>query len=357
MIIRRESKTGSNDLNVVYRPCTIGEMLGNETNKKLIRNALDNNKVHHTQLFTGAAGCGKTTVAKIIALGLNCEEGVSSKPCLQCESCVSILDGSNIDVKEINVGQSGGKDYVDVIVRDLPMAPFNSKVKVIIFDEAHKLTDAAKDLLLKPTETGFDHVYFIFCTNQPDKLRGKNKKQGNPFLDRCSILNFDRISNELIFDLLKNVCEFEGFQYIKEILDVIVEEAKGVPRLALMWLNQVATEGSWKKDIAREICGGGAEEDDPQIFKLSQALNKAEFKNAVTLFGKLNVPVETVRIVVSRYFVSCLKRSKTVRDMTKFSEILDVLLVPIYEHGKQAEYKWYNYMAKVVDIVLSNRRA
>lgn len=358
MIIRRETKSGSNDLNVVYRPCKVDEMIGNETNKRIIKNALDTNRVPHTQLFTGDAGCGKTSAAKIIALGLNCERsGISSNPCLECSSCKTILEGSNIDVKEINVGQTGGKDYVNAIVRDLSMAPFNTRFKVIIFDEAHELTSSAKDLLLKPIESGYEHVYFIFCTNQPDKLRSKIKDAGEAFLDRCSVLNFGRVQVESIRGLLKNVCEFEGFQFRVEALDIIAEESKGVPRNALVWLNQIATEGSWRLSVVREICKSGIDEDDPKVIELCKSLNNGSFINAVELFDRITtIPVETLRISVTAYFVKCLKRSKKVSDARKFSKILDVLTVPIYEHGKLAEHKWYNYMFKVTDIVMETRR-
>ena len=359
MIIRRESRSGSNDLHVVYRPCKADEIIGNETNKRLIKNTLDTNKVPHTQLFTGVAGCGKTTAAKIVALGLNCEKnGVTSDPCLACPSCKSIIDSNSIDVKEINVGQSGGKDAVDSIVRDLPQGSFNSRSKVIIFDEAHKLTPAAKDLLLKPTENGYEHVYFIFCTDQPEMLKSKNKDGGNPFLGRCSTLNFSRITPELVYGLLKNVCDFEGFKYNKEVLDLIASEAGGVPRNALIWLNQVAVEGSWDIKSAQVICNTFADTDDPQVIELCRALNEGSFKSAINIFeGIKSVPTETLRIIATNYFVACLKRSKDIRDGTKYSKILDILLEPIHEQGKLADYRWYNYMFKVVDVVLSNRRA
>ena len=356
MIIRRETKTGSNDLNVVYRPCKIDELIGNETNKRIIKNSLDSNKIPHTQLFIGDAGCGKTTVAKIVALGLNCEEkGVSSDPCLECATCKSILEGNNIDVKEINVGQSGGKGYVDTIVRDLPMAPFSSRYKVLIFDEAHELTTAAKDLLLKPTETGYSHVYFIFCTNQPEKLKSK-AKGGDAFLDRCFTANFDRIDINKIKNLLKNVCEFEGFQYNSDVLDMIAEESKGVPRNALVWLSQVALEGSWLLTAAKEICNVIVGDDDPNIIGLCRALNKGSFKESVVIFDKIKtVPIESLRIVVTSYFVSCLKRAKIVKEARKFSGVLDILTVPIYEQGKSASHRWYNYMFKVTDKIMEFR--
>lgn len=357
MILRRETKSGSNDLNVVFRPCLVDEMLGNETNRKYIRNALNNKKVPHTQLYIGEPGLGKTTAAKIVALGLNCEvNGISSKPCLECQTCKSILEGSNIDIKEVNVGQTGGKDYIDAIIKDLPLSPFKARYKVVIFDEAHELTKAAKDLLLKPIETGYDHVYFIFCTNQPDKLRSKNGK-GEPFLDRCSILEFNRLNKIDIKNLLQNICEFEGFHFNKDVIDLISEEAKGVPRNAIVWLNQVAIEGSWTMNIAKEICKVISNDEEPVVFELCRALNNGKWKEAVEIFESINtVPVETLRITVAGYFVSCLKKSKKFGDGKKYSAILDIITTPIYEQGKLAEHKWYNYMFKIVDVVAAAGR-
>ena len=348
MIIRRRPKGGSNDLNVIYRPCMVEELLGNDLNKKTLKNALDNDTVFHTGLFTGHTGCGKTTAAKVLALGLNCERnGVSSTPCLECATCLSILNESNIDVKEINVGQTGGKDYTDTIVRDLSSSPFNSRVKVIIFDEAHKLTDAAKDLLLKPMETGYAHVYFIFCTNQPEKLLSKKKDVGEAFLDRCHKLNFNRVKTSLIKQLIINVCEFEGANYNEDVLAFVAEESAGVPRDALVWLSQIIMEGSWSIEIAKEICGILIEEDDPKVIEVCRSLRQA----VIGFTALKNVNVESIRITVTGYFVACLKRSQKVSEARRYSAMLDVLTVPIYEAGKIAEHKWYNYMFKVTDMV------
>jgi DNA polymerase-3 subunit gamma/tau len=208
ILVRRETSTGSNDFNVLYRPLKVGEMLGQETNCNMIKGWLDSGDIPHTFLFTGPPGCGKTTAARIISLGINCEKrGLTGKtttifkngdphdefragsdPCLGCSTCFSIINNHNMDIIEVNVGQSGTKGDVDKIVRDLPGAPFSSKYKIIIFDEAHKLTDASQDLLLKVIEDGYQHVIFIFCTNQPHKL--KPAFTGG----RVTKLNFDRIA-------------------------------------------------------------------------------------------------------------------------------------------------------------------
>jgi len=359
MLVKRLNKTGSNDLNVVYRPCRIDEFIGNNINKNIIKKGLDSNELPHTLLFVGEAGCGKTTAARIIALGLNCENsyGPTSNPCLECDSCLSILEQRSIDVVEINVGKEGGKADIESIINSLSSAPFSLRKKVIIFDEAHKLTDAAKDLLLKPIEDGFSHVYYIFCTNHPEKLKSKNSKEGEAFLDRCTILNFTTISEEELVDMLKNVCEFEGVVFNYDILKLIATESGGVPRRALVWLNQVIHEGSWKKEVVVEIIGTIGEEEDVQIIELARLLKQGEFKKSCAVYEKIkNKGAEYVRIVVSSFFISCLKNASKFNDAVIFSNVLDILLKPIYETGKVGDMVMYNVMFKVTNVIRDSKK-
>jgi len=348
MLVRRESNTGANELHTIFRPCTVSEILGNQTNVNMIKKGLDNDTLSHTFLFTGDAGCGKTTTARVIALSLNCEEfnKPTSTPCLKCSSCKSILNHNSMDVIEINVGRSGGKDAVDGVVKDLPSSPFSAKHKVIIFDEAHKLTPAAQDLLLKVIEDGYSHVYFIFCTNHPEKL-------SDAFITRCNVMHFGRISKDLINGLLKNVAEFEAMDYKPEILEYIAKESRGVPRNALVWLKQTNDEGSWLVDAVKEIVGISLGADDPKIIEISKELLKGRFKGAVSLYDKIKNKnqAESVRIGITSYMVGCLKRAKNFPEGKKFSTILDIITPPIYEQGRLGDYKLYNYLFKVTCVI------
>ena len=348
MLVRRDSRTGANDLHTVYRPCTIDEVFGNSTNVNIIRKGLDSGDLSHTFLFTGDAGCGKTSAARIIALSLNCEtNGASSKPCLECASCRSILNHNSLDVLEINAGSTdGGKGKVEAVAKELPSSPFMSEYKIVIFDEAHEITPAAQNLLLKVIEDGYYHVYFIFCTNKPEKLTGT-------FVDRCSVMHFDRISKDLIRDLLQNVVEFEAMSYSPEVLDFIAAEARGVPRNALVWLKQTNDEGSWTVEAAKSIIDVALDADDPQIIEISRFLIKGSFQNAFKLYDKIKkkAQAERVRIGIMSYFVGCLKRSKSYAEGIKFSQVLDVLSNPIYDKGAAGDYKLYNYLFKVTRII------
>lgn len=345
MLVRRENKNGSKDLHVIYRPCTVDEFFGSEINKRIIKNYLDTDTLPHTLLFTGDSGCGKTTIARTIALGLNCKEGVTSTPCLKCSSCSSILNQNSIDIREINIGKSGTKGEVDDYVKSLAQAPFNSRFIVLIFDEAHALSSAAQNLLLKIIEDGYSHVYFIFCTNHPEKLKEE-------FLSRCYTIHFNRLNDDLLLELLKNVCEFEGTPYNEPILNFIVENSKGVPRSALVLLGKVSAEGSWTLDAAKELLGVLVDEDNIQVIELSRALIQGQWKKSLSLYSKLSkVPAESIRIALMGYFVGCLKRATTLTDGVLYSEVLDAISVPIYETGKPAEYKLINYMFKIVKLI------
>lgn len=349
MLIRRDTRTGSDDLHVVYRPYKIDEMLGHVTNKKIIKNSLDNKTVSHTNLFTGPYGCGKTTAARILATSLNCDEGESSEPCLKCESCLSIISNYSMDVIEVNLGQSGRKGDVSDLVKDLGSAAFFSKYKILIMDEAQDLTKASQDLLLKVIEDGYSHVYFIFCTNEPEKLK-------DTFISRCSVLHFGRMSVENITTILTNVCEFEGINYNKDVVNYIANEAKGVPRDGLVSLKQVIDEGSWTVEAIKELSGSILDEDNPQIIELSRAMFKGSFKNALSIYNKFNVAPESLRIPVAGYFIGCLKRSKKVSEARKYDKIMDIIGKPIYQTGKLGEHVMIHRIFKVTDIMNGGER-
>jgi DNA polymerase III subunit gamma/tau len=347
MLIRRETRSGANNITTTYRPCSIDEMYGQETNKNILRKGLDNQDLPHTFLFTGDAGCGKTTAARILALGLNCEEGVSSKPCLKCRVCSTTLNNNNPDVLEINVAQTGNKGDVDQIVRSLSTAPMLSRYKVVIFDEAHELSKASLNLLLKVVEDGYKHVYFIFCTNHPEKLKNDAFTGG-----RVSTMHFNRLTNDDLARILVNVAEFEGMPFNPEVLQYIVEEVKGVPRDALAWLKMVNDEGSWTLETAKEITGVPLDENSPQIIEISRALLKGEFKTASKIYSELkNIQAESVRIAIAGYFVGCLRRARYNEEAVKFSKVLDIMTVPIYQTGKLGDHIMYNNMFKAARIV------
>ena len=357
MLVRRQSNNGGNDLHTVYRPCTIEEIVGNNLVKKLLSNHILNNDLPHSLLFTGPAGCGKTTMARLLALSLNCEisddDTPTLKPCLECRTCKSILNQSNLDYLEVNVGSDSGKDAVSNIVKDLSSSAFSSRYKVIIFDECHKLTQGAKDLLLKVMEDTYAHVFLIFCTNEPEKLISKGGKGGNPFLGRLNKFTLELVDEEEIYNVLVNICDFEGQPYNKDVVHYISEFAKGVPRDAIVALNSVITEGSWDLSVAKQILGSIIlDEEDPEIIELSRYMVRGEYKKSIKAFEGVvkKYGVESIRIAVAGYVVACLKKSSTIGDGKRFSDMLNNLTTPIYQTGKPSEHTFYNILFKTVAI-------
>jgi DNA polymerase-3 subunit gamma/tau len=320
----------------------VDEMLGQDTNCKVARSWLELHTTPHALLFTGDTGCGKTTMARMIALGMNCVDGPTPTPCLKCQSCDAIMNHNSIDVMEINVGRSGRKGDVEDIIKDLAGSPFNSRYKIIIFDEAHELTSASQNLLLKIVEDGYSHVYFIFCTNEPQKL--KKAFSGG----RVTSMHFGKLSVELIFDLLKNIAEFEGMPYKEEILFYLADEAKGIPRDALPWLKKVNDEGSWTIEVAKEVTGVLLDETNPQVIDICKAMLRSDWKTIKEIYPKINMPAESVRMAVAGWFVWQLKRAKSMGQAKMYSDILDVIINPIYDPGKLGDHKMWNYMFKVI---------
>lgn len=344
MLVKRFVNTGANDLTTVYRPYTVDELIGHDTNKNIISNGLKANSLSHLMLFTGPAGCGKTTAARIIALGLNCKsvEKSTDKPCLECNSCRRIMAQKSLDVMEINVGEDSGKAAVSSLTADLMFAPFECRYKVLIFDEAHKLSTAAQDLLLKKIEDGFSHVYFIFCTNKPEKLT-------DTFISRASVgkLHFGRMGNQNMVDLLINICEYEGISYEVPIIEAVIDAAKGSPRTAIGILKNVMDEGSWELSKVKALLGEFLDETDPNIMEISRHIISGKFKLAINTLDRVkNVPEDSIRIAIAGFFCSVLKRSSGGKKAVCASRVLDVITQPLPYTGKPSYHVLVNMIYK-----------
>src|SRR5262245_47841299 len=216
-----------------YRPQTVAELTGQEHISRTLGNALDQRRLHHAYLFSGVRGTGKTTTARILAKGLNCHTGVTSRPCLQCHSCLEIALGNSLDVLEIDAASNTGVDNVrDVIINNIAMAPARDRYKVFVIDEVHMLSASAFNALLKTLEEPPSHVIFIMATTELHKVP-------DTILSRCQQFEFRQIPTEKIFQRLREIAAGEGVKISDAALGEVARAGAGSLRDAQSAFDQV----------------------------------------------------------------------------------------------------------------------
>lgn len=339
----------NNDFNVRYRPYRFDQVVGNENIIRMISRSILNNQFPHASLFTGVSGCGKTTISRIIALSLNCmNRDENANPCGECDSCRSILNFNSLAVQELDGAKTGNVDTVRHVLENLPSSSMGGEpFKVLILDEAHVLSDKAEKALLKFLEDTPSHCHVILCTNEPQKLEMVTK-------NRCKAIQFPRLTDSQIYKLMEEVCQFEGLEYKKEILNYIVEESNGVPRQALNYLQQVGLEGTWTKEAVSMIINVGVSIDQIEVYDFCKVvLNSTNWKTSLEAFKKIKkIPIETIRISLTGFFIGCLKNARSLTDANKYSKIVDIMSIPIYD--PKPEHRFLNNLFKSIRILKDN---
>ena len=226
-----------------YRPQTFDEVVEQDSVVKILREELRKGKISHAYLFAGPKGSGKTTVARILAKGLNCEKGPTDKPCLKCKNCVEIAKGTSLDVVEIDAASNRGIDEIRDLKEKVQYVPANSKYKVYIIDEAHMLTPQAFNALLKTLEEPPLNVVFILATTEPDKLP-------TTILSRCERLFFKPISINGLSKKVVEIAKKEDAKITVEAANLIARMSSGSLRNALSILEEVLTVSD---DITEEV--------------------------------------------------------------------------------------------------------
>ncbi len=259
-----------------YRPTSFDELEGQEHVLRALVNALEQNRLHHAYLFTGTRGVGKTTIARILARCLNCEKGVTARPCGECGSCREIAEGRSVDLIEVDAASRTKVEDTRDLLDNVQYLPTRARFKVYLIDEVHMLSAHSFNALLKTLEEPPDHVKFLFATTDPKKLP-------ITVLSRCLQFNLKNLSPERIVGYLRKILPVEGIEFEEPALWLLGRAADGSMRDALSLTDQAISFGENRLTDAdvRSMLGTI---DQREVYALIDALIQ---KDAAGLLAKV----------------------------------------------------------------------
>ena len=305
-----------------YRPSTFDEVAGQQHIVKTIKNALATGKLAHAYLFTGPRGTGKTTMAKLLAKALNCEEGLGHQ-CNMCKNCRAIIDGTHPDVLELDAASNNSVEDVRELIDKVKYGTILGRYKVYIIDEVHMLSTGAFNALLKTLEEPPEHVIFILATTEPHKILPT-------ILSRCQRYDFTKVSDKDIKERLRVVLEEEGIPFDEKAVDLIISLSDGGMRDALSILDQVLR---YSGDTLNE-------QDIMDVFAIESLQEKLSLIDSI-----VNSDVEDVLQRLNKYILKGTDIKRLTDDLLGI--LKDVL---IYVTSANASYLSYIDESNAVDL-------
>lgn len=335
-----------------YRPLTFDSVVGQRHIVSTLEHAVAEGRLSHAYLFCGPRGTGKTTMARILAKALLCQQAEGARaqgasgcmPDGTCPECEAIAAGTHPDVYELDAASRTGVDNVrEEIINSVSFAPVRGAYKVYIIDEVHMLSPAAFNALLKTLEEPPAHVVFILCTTDPQKIL-------ETILSRCQRFDFHRISMEDIEGRLHYVCEQEGFECDEEALQIVARHARGGMRDALSTLEQLSVfgDGAVRVGDARSLLG----EASGAI--LAQFSKGIATRDVATLFGLVRTQVEEGNdlLEVTRDLVSHMRDVYTARVAGTAPELFDCPPENIPALGEEAScFETSDRLARILTVL------
>ena len=276
-------------LSLKWRPQTFNDVVGQDHVTQTLINAFAKDRIAQGYVFTGPRGIGKTTMARLMAKGLNCHNPVDHEPCNSCSNCREITESRNMDVLEIDGASNRGIDEIRNLRKNIKFSPMNANYKVYIIDEVHMLTTQAFNALLRTLEEPPPHGKFIMCTTDIHKMPAT-------IISRCQRFDFNRISSTIISDRMKYILDEEKITYDSESLSAISRKADGSMRDALSILDQVISFAGEKIEFEKISSILGLIPYD-LYFNLTTAIKEKNAENLVQVLKhirSLGTPLEDV---------------------------------------------------------------
>ncbi len=265
-----------------WRPRSFADMVGQDHVVRALGNALEQGQLHHAYLFTGTRGVGKTTLARILSKALNCDQGLSSRPCGQCGACREIDEGRFVDLLEVDAASRTKVDQTRELLDNVPFAPVKGRFKVYLIDEVHMFSAHSFNALLKTLEEPPPHVKFLLATTDPQKVPAT-------VLSRCLQFNLKRLVPEQIADRFARILEAEDIAFEPQALPLLAHAADGSMRDGLSLLDQSIAFGGGRvaEDEVRTMLGTVGRELGLDLLQALAGLDRPALLDEVTRIAEL----------------------------------------------------------------------
>lgn len=315
-----------------FRPSTFEDVKGQDHIVITLKNQIKSDRIGHAYLFTGTRGTGKTSVAKLFAKAINCENPNGEDPCMECASCRSIQSGASIDVIEIDAASNNGVDNIRQIVEEVQYPPTEGKYKVYIIDEVHMLSIGAFNALLKTLEEPPSYVVFILATTEVHKLP-------ITILSRCQRYDFKRIGVDNISGRIRELLAIEGLEADEDAIRYVAKTADGSMRDALSLLDQCLAFNFGKKltyDMVLDVLGAV----DSEVYsRMLRAIIKGDVSEVISqLEASIMEGRELTQFVIDlTWYLRNLLLAKVSDDISQIADMSSENLLKLQEEASEVE--------------------